>query len=173
MAIILQNQPHEASSLHLRLVPYWGRGCASSVGLYQVYPLSSQLLRHQLGCFLNRASSTIAGLLLRKSSIMAPFYEVRRPPNCSNVHHGYQEKLCRQGGLALRARRHRGKEKTTVVLLGSRAINSSKQCRAVHSCTSATPTRLCTRGRDKRETEQCASLLLHLRTTVTSSESHG
>ena len=91
---------------------------------------------------------------------------VRRPSDCSNVHHGHQEKPCGRGGHALRARNHRGKEKAMVVVLGSRAITSSKQCRAVHSCTSAMPTRLCTRGRDKRVTEQCATLLLYLRTTV-------
>ena len=84
-----------------------------------------------------------------------------------NVNHDYQEKLCPRGGHALRARSHRGKEKTTVVVLGSRAINNSKQRRAIHSCTSAMPTRLYTRGRDKRVTEQCAfPLLLYLRTTT-------
>ena len=94
-------------------------------------------------------------------------HTVRRPSDCSNVHHGCQEKLCRRSGHALRASSHRGKQKTIVVVLGSRAITSSKQCRAVHSCTSAIPTRLCTRGRDKRVTGQCATpLLLYLRTTA-------
>ena len=120
-------------------------------------------------------SSTLRGERFRKKLrryfaceiATSELHMVRRPSDCSNVHHGHQEKPCGRGGHALRARNHRGKEKAMVVVLGSRAITSSKQCRAVHSCTSAMPTRLCTRGRDKRVTEQCATLLLlYLRTTT-------
>ena len=119
-------------------------------------------------------SSTLRGERFRKKLrryfaceiATSELHMVRRPSDCSNVHHGHQEKPCGRGGHALRAR-HPGEEKTMVVVLGSRAITSSKQCRAVYSCTSAMPTRLCTRGRDKRVTEQCATpLLLYLRTTV-------
>ena len=79
-------------------------------------------------------SSTLRGERFRKKLrryfaceiATSELHMVRRPSDCSNVHHGHQEKPCGRGGHALRARGQRGKEKTTVVILGSTAITSSK-----------------------------------------------